>query len=160
MAVWKHFNQWKYEIFDLDIDPDELREFAEIASLWRQKRAGRLLPSLRDFSFEDFVGWHGKIMMCDISYDPFDYSFRLVGVDIVARIGADYTGRRYSEIVAEGVDAADDFKFYEMMCREKLIARVSGDLRWVDREHTSATFVEFPLSDDGETTTHMLTAMI
>ena len=54
----------------------------------------------------------------------------------------------------------EDFEFYEMTSRQMLISRVSGDLSRADRQHTSAIFAEFPLSDTGKMATHLLTAMI
>ena len=158
--MWRVADNWRYEYFERDIGPETLPGFEDILKLWRGKCSGRAAPMLSDFSFYDFIGWHGRIMMADISYDPFDYRFRLVGVDVVARLGADYTGRRYSEVACDGINPIDDFEFYEMTARRMLISRVSGDLGWTGREHSSATFVDFPLSDDGRTTTHFLTAMI
>jgi hypothetical protein len=160
VTVWKKRENWLYEIFERDVDPDTLPGFEDIVRLWQGKRGDRPAPVLADFGFYDFVGWHGKIIIVDVSYDPFDYRFRLVGVDVADRLGADYTGRLYSELVAGGVNPIEDFEFYEMTSRQMLISRVSGNLDWVDRRHTSATFVEFPLSDNGKMATHLLTAMI
>lgn len=160
MTVWKKRENWLYEIFERDVDPDELPGFEDIVRLWQGKRGDRPAPVLVDFDFYDFAGWHGKIIITDVSYDPFDFRFRLFGVDVADRLGADYTGRLYSELVADGVNPIEDFEFYEMTSRKMLISRVSGNLNWADRRHISATFVEFPLSDNGEMATHLLTAMI
>jgi len=159
-TVWKAADNWLYEYFDRDVGPEALPGFEDILHLWRGKCAGRPVPALADFEFYDFTGWHGCIMMTDIFYDPFDYRFRLVGVDVVARLGADYTGRLYSEVVCDGVNPINDFEFYEMTAHKMLISRVSGDLGWTGREYSTATFVDFPLSDNGRMATHFLTAMI
>jgi len=62
--------------------------------------------------------------------------------------------------VNSGEEPAEDMEFYEMTSRKMLITRDSGPLFKLQRPHVSATFVEFPLSDTGEMTTHILTAMI
>jgi hypothetical protein len=160
VAVWKKRENWLYEIFERDVKPDALPGFQDIVRLWQGKCGDRPAPALADFDFYDFVGWHGKIIINDVSYDPFDYRFRLVGVDVADRLGADYTGRYYSELVADGINPIEDFEFYEMTSRQMLISRVSGDLSWTDRRYTGATFVEFPLSDNGKMATHLLAAMI
>jgi len=160
MTVWKRTDDWLYEYFERDIAPDALPGFEDIVMLWQSRRGGRPAPALADFDFYDFKGWHGRIVLEDVFYEPFDYRFRLVGVDVTNRLGADYTGRLYSEVVAGGVNPIDDFEFYEMTCREMLISRVSGDLGWTNRQYTSAVFTEFPLSDNGRMATHLLTAMI
>ncbi len=51
-------------------------------------------------------------------------------------------------------------EFYEMICRQMLITRQSGTLNFKGREHVQATFVEFPLSDDGQKATQTLEALI
>ena len=51
-------------------------------------------------------------------------------------------------------------EFYEMTCSRMLISRTSGGLNVKGREHIKATFVEFPLSDDGQRATHTLEALI
>ena len=63
-------------------------------------------------------------------------------------------------MAADGVNPIDDFEFYEMTARNMLISRVSGDLGWTGRDYSRATFVDFPLSDNGRMATHFLTAMI
>jgi len=73
---------------------------------------------------------------------------------------ADHTGKLFSELVETGREPVEDLEFYEMVARKMLITRFSGQFYWLRRPHTSATFVEFPLSDDGETMTHFLEAMI
>ncbi len=45
-------------------------------------------------------------------------------------------------------------EFYEMICRQMLFARTSGPVNLKGREHIQATFVDFPLSDDGLRATH------
>jgi hypothetical protein len=47
-----------------------------------------------------------------------------------------------------------------MTSRKLLISRLSGDLRWAGQKYVSVTFIDFPLSDDGEKGTHILTAML
>lgn len=160
MAVWKKSKDWKYEIFERDVEPEMLPGFEDLVRLWRARRDDRPVPAWSDFDFRDFAGWHGRIVVQEVFHDPFDMRYRLFGETVAERYRADFTGRLLSELVESGQEPAEDMVFYEMATREKLIARVSGELNWLHRPHVSSTFVEFPLSDNGETTTHLLAAMI
>jgi len=160
MAVWRKVKGWLYETFETDLEPDMLSGFENMVRLWQEKRGGRPAPAWADFDFHDFEGWHGRITLADVIYDPFDFRYRLVGTKVAERLNKDYTGKLYTEMVRDGMDPLDDFEFYEMTCRKLLISRLSGDLRWVGNKHVSVTFADFPLSDNGEKATKILTAML
>jgi hypothetical protein len=160
VALWKKYDGWTYEIFERDIGPEMLPGFEDLVRLWQEKRGDRRLPAWSDFDFFDFTGWHGRIAVSDVFYNPFDYRYRLFGEEVAARLRADYTGKLGSELLECGQEDAEDLEFYEMTSRKMLISRVSGRLDWLHRAHVSVTFVEFPLSDTGETTTHLVAAMI
>lgn len=160
MAVWKEIDSWKYEIFERDIGPERLTGFEGLVHLWNEKRGDRIVPAWRDFDFYDFVDWHGRIVVTDVFYDPFDYRCRLFGEEVAKRLQTDHTGKLGSELVKLSLEPTADMEFYEKACRQMLITRVSGELHWLDRPHVNATFVEFPLSDNGEMATHLLAAMI
>jgi hypothetical protein len=160
MAVWKEHDFWKYEMFERDIEPEMLPGFEDLVRLWRDKRGDRPMPAWSDFDFHDFVGWHGRIAMMEILFEPFDYRYRLFGEKISEQYRVDFTGKLGSELVDSDFERVEELEFYELVCRKMLISRVSGQLKQFRRPHVSATFVEFPLSDNGETTTHTVMAMI
>ncbi len=160
VAVWKEYDGWKYEVFERDIEPEMLPGFEDLVRLWRKKRGDRPAPAWSDFDFHDFAGWHGRIAVSDVFYDPFDYRYRLFGQKIAEQFKTDFTGKLGSELVDSGQEPPEDMEFYEMVCRKKLITRVSGQLNRHGRTHVNVTFVEFPLSDTGEMTTHTVMAMI
>ena len=118
------------------------------------------MPAWSDFNFHDFAGWHGRIAMMEIYFEPFDYLYRLFGEKISEQYKVDFTGKLGSELVDGGFERAEELEFYEIVCRKMLISRVSGQLKQFSRPHVSATFAEFPLSDNGEMTTHTVMAMI
>jgi hypothetical protein len=160
MTVWRKAKGWLYETFERDVDPEALPGCEDLVRLWQEKRGDRLVPAWADFNFHDFKGWHGRISLANVMYDPFDIHYKLVGLQMAARLRVDYTGKRYSEMAADGLDAVDDFEFYEMTSHKMLISRLSGDLLWNGLQPITATFVEFPLSDTGEKSTHLLSALL
>ncbi len=73
--------------------------------------------------------------------------------------GRNMTGVTGSDLAKIEVEDIASMEFNEMTCRQMLISRISGPLNYKGREHVEATFVEFPLSDDGLKATHTLEAL-
>ena len=98
-------------------------------------------------------------VITEISHDPFDYTCRLSGTLFDEVFGLKMTGMKGSELAKMRVEYPVTMEFYEMTCRQMLISRTSAPLNIKGREHIKATFVEFPLSDDGLRATHSFDAM-
>ena len=160
MAVWKEFEGWTYEYFDRDIEPATLPGFEDLVRLWQVKRGDRAVPSWPDFDFYDFKGWHGRISVYDISYDPFEYTCRLSGTMVDGVFDRTMTGVTGSELAEMSLEHPAAMEFYEMTCRRMLISRTSGPFDFEDRDQIQASFVEFPLSDDGQRATQTLEALV
>ncbi len=160
MAIWKKFDGWTYEYFDRDIDPAALPGFEDLVRLWQDKRGERSVPAWSDFDFYDFKGWHGRICVYDISYDPFDYICRLSGTVVDGVYDQTMTGTKGSELTELRVVDFEDMEFFEINCRQMRISRSFGPLNFKGRQHIHATFLELPLSDDGLMATHTMEALI
>ena len=160
MTIWREFEGWTYEHLDRDIEPEALPGFEGLVRLWQGKRAGRAVPAWSDFDFYDFKGWHSRMGVYEIFYEPFDYACRLSGTGLDGVFDRTMTGVKGSELAEIRVEHPATMSFYEMACSQMLISRTSGALNVKGREHVRATFVEFPLSDDGERATHTLEALI
>ena len=156
MAIWKETEGWTYEYFDRDIEPATLPGFEDMARLWQERRGDRVVPSWSDFDFYDFKDWHSRLAVIDISYNPFDFTWRLSGSEIDGVYKRTMTGAKRSELTELRLEESETMKFYEMTSSHMLIARTSGPINLKGREHVHATFVEFPLSDDGLKATHTL----
>ena len=160
MTVWKEIEGWTYEHFDRGIEPAVLPGFEDLVRLWQDRRGDRAVPAWSDFDFYDFKGWHGRLSVYDIAYDPFDYTSRLSGTVVDVAYDRTMTGVTGSELEEMRVEHPAAMEFYEMTCRRMLISRQSGSLNFKDRKHIQASFVELPLSDDGQRATHTLEALI
>jgi len=159
MTIWKEFEGWIYEYFDRDIEPAALPGYEDLVRLWQSKRGDRVVPSWSDFDFYNFKGWHGRLSVYDISYDPFDYTWRLSGTEVDVAYDQTLTGVTGSDLAEMRVEHPATMEFYEMTCRQMLISRQLGSLNFKGREHIQVTFVEFPLSVDGLRATQTLEAM-
>ncbi len=160
MAIWREFEGWTYEYLDRDVEPKALPGFEDLVRLWQDKRGDRVVPSWSDFDFYDFKGWHSRIGVYEISYDPFDYICRLSGTEVEEIYEQSMTGTKGSELAEMRVEFPVAMEFYEMTCRQMLIGRTSGPVNLTGREHIQATFVDFPLSDDGQRITHSLEGLV
>ncbi len=160
MAIWMEFERWTYEYFDRDIEPETLPGVEDLVRLWQDRRGGRVVPTWSDFDFYDFKGWHDRISVYEISYDPFDFVCRLSGTVVDEVFGRSMTGAKGSELAKVRVEQPITIEFYEMTCSQMLIARTSAPVNLKGREHVQAIFVMFPLSDDGLRATHTLEALV
>jgi hypothetical protein len=66
---------------------------------WLGKKGDRLFPSRRDFDpMVEITQLARNIMLLDVSHDPLDFRYRLIGSAVREHLGSDWTGRRWSEI--------------------------------------------------------------
>ena len=160
MSIWREFPGWTYEYLDRDIDPDALPGFEDLVRLWKGKTGDQGVPAWSDFDFCDFRGWHSKLALYEISYEPFDYTCRLSGSEFDWLYDQNMTGVKGSELSHLRVEHPETMEFFEMACRQMFITHTTGGLNLKGHEHVQISFVEFPLSDGGEGATHTLEAFI
>lgn len=158
MSIWRKLPNWTYEYLERDVEPEALPGFEDLVRLWKEKRGGRPVPAWSDYDFSDLKGWHSKIAMYEISYDPFDYTCKLSGTEFDWLYDRNMTGIMGSDLSSLRVENPETMEFYEMACRQMYITRTTGGLNLKGREHVQITFVEFPLSGGGDKATHTLEA--
>jgi len=66
---------------------------------WSGRKGGRPFPSRRDFDpMVEIPRLARSMMLLDVSHDPLDFRYRLIGTSVREHLGGDLTGRRWSEI--------------------------------------------------------------
>jgi hypothetical protein len=65
---------------------------------WSGKRRGRRMPARPDIDPVEVPRLLSNLMLVSVAGDPPRFGFRLVGTEIVARYGAELTGRDLDEI--------------------------------------------------------------
>lgn len=73
----------------LEVCSDPIRD---LFLLWQKKKGSDLLPSREAFDVLEFRPWMGRIVLFDVTHDPLIIRYRLVGTQLVAAFGADFTG--------------------------------------------------------------------
>lgn len=155
MTFWGNIQGFECHYFEALEDSPLLEPFASLVSVWRSKFDGKRIPKWSDFDFTDFRGWHSRLAIFDISYEPFDYIIRLSGEEFNSIAGRNMKGVTRNDLMAIAVEDILTDKFYEKASTEMLIAYQKG-INVVDREHLAVEFLELPLSDNGLHATHSI----
>ncbi len=71
-------------------------------SYWESKRGSRLMPARRDLDPIDIPDLLAFVVLTDVTHDPLDFRYRLVGTGVVARSADDYTGMRLADLPGKG----------------------------------------------------------
>jgi len=149
MAIWKRALGWTYQVFDADTPAREIAPFDSLVELWQSRFRGEHLPAWRDFSFDNFYGWHGWLRVGDfVPGRTDDFVYRLWGTHSVDFYGVDLTGKRMSELDF-GFDD-DDRELLTLLATEKMMTLASGPVFWQERNHLQVSVLKLPLADDGQ----------
>jgi len=138
---------WRYGRLDLSTQAAAFGPFAEIVTLWRDRRGpGDGLPDRADFDFFDFRGWWGRIAIATIEKEPFDVRFVLWGTSLAEWWGVDYTNKRLGEhsVTPEAWEQVEQ-PYFENMVRDPFIGVVSGYLDQHGRPSLKVIGVDLPL---------------
>ena len=65
---------------------------------WERQRGGKAMPSREEIDPLDIPSLLPQVYLVNVSYDPIDFQYRLIGTDIVDHSTADYTGRRLRDL--------------------------------------------------------------
>lgn len=151
-------DNWKYYRYDLDEPVSDFPHFESLWQCWQTRRTDGKLPAWRDFDFDDFRGWYGFLIVYDVLHNPFDLKYRMFGTEMVEMYKAEYTGKTIRENNFE-IEDNQDLDHFEGLYNQRKVGASTGPIYWDDRHWRCLSFLDLPLSDDGNTITHFLTAM-
>ena len=72
-----------------------------LLAYWEERRGDRLIPALKSIEPDDIRALLPIIYMVDVSLEPLDLAYRLLGSDIVSRSQGDYTGQRLRDLPSQ-----------------------------------------------------------
>ncbi|MBT5109235.1 MAG: PAS domain-containing protein [Rhodospirillaceae bacterium] len=145
----------------MDHDDDPAPEFldgcaAEISKLfhyWNSLRNGRRMPARSDMDPLDIPRLLRYIQLIDVSLDPLEFRYRLVGTRLVDRLGVELTGKQVGNIDS----ILDDYREVVSQQTYKYSqARLTNPKEDDKVEET----VYLPFSDDGETVNIIMVCII
>jgi hypothetical protein len=140
--------------------PDGIGKILEFYQIWQRKYSQDYLPSWKDFSIGDFVGWHSnmRLIKCGEKFDKKDE------VKIVGEKFKEYWGKKsLSELIREGYPVSPatvkKFKEYLECLYANHYAICKGTLPGLDISVRPIWFIDLPLSKNGVDITHVLGAI-
>ena len=134
-----------------------------LRAYWEGKRAGRAMPRRSDISpsqLREHLGW---VMILEVMPGAKDFRYRLIGTLVTEYFSADATGKTVMDAFTEsqGADTAKAINYlFHRVAKEKIVIRVTGAANWLDVGMEEFESVYLPLSDDGETVSHILHAFV
>jgi hypothetical protein len=125
---------------------------------WRARADARAMPARRDIDPADFVALLSAVALVDVLYDPLRFRYRLVGTQIVERLGREMSGRWVSEIPRPQLREAT-MRDYELVVRQRAAVLDHGDDIY-DTRRIRYEILRLPLSEDGVLINMILTAAV
>ena len=115
---------------------------------WERLRAGRPMPSREDIEPLDIAPLLPHVYLVNISYDPLDFRYRLIGTKIVEHSLADYTGRSLREL-PEQHPPSQVWALFNQAIEER--RPVCTRIPYLHIPGRSVEKLAAPLSSDGQT---------
>jgi hypothetical protein len=150
-------------LYDLDADLEtsiRSSRILEFHRYWREKRAGREMPSRADLDPLDFRYVLGDVVVCDVSYDPPRFRYRLHGSNLVQRDGIDMTGKWLHERPAPEYSAIVERGWRMVVSERKLLLGNRLHLMAFDGRMRRYETIVLPLSSDGRIIDTLITAQV
>lgn len=121
---------------------------------WCLKKGNKVFPSRQDISPEEMKPYLANAMLIDVSYEPFDFVFRVYGTEIVRATGKEQTGKSVLSLEPPEF-AALVFSHYLEAVKERRPC-LHGIIFAPHRYHR----LTLPLSSDGQTIDKLLAISI
>lgn len=144
-------SDWNVSRLNLEEAPGGFPGISSITTLhgfWAGKFRDGRLPSRADFPIEELRPWIGDISLVDVEHAPRRFRWRLIGTNIVTRMGRDSTGRWFDELYT-GEILAGYVAAYSAAVDRRAPVFYRGDLEFVGRDYLGFDSVHLPLSDEG-----------
>ncbi|NBB83533.1 MAG: PAS domain-containing protein [Alphaproteobacteria bacterium] len=136
----------------MNFDPDRLetRQIRAAYDYWRAKCGDNGLPRRGDVDPAEIIGLLPHTLLVDVSHDPLDFSFRLVGTEVVRRYGKEFTGKRLTDLDLDGLNR-QIFEEYALTVQRRTPEYFVDEYVMANGKVMHFERILMPLSDDGET---------
>src|SRR5579862_1934164 len=139
------------DLFKIDRDLQfEDSRLHDLVRYWESKRQGRRLPSRLQIDPLEMRPFIGDIFMLDVIGAPQRFRYRLIGTNIVLKVGRDSTGK-FQEDAYAPEHADQNNRHYRSICASRAPTRNFGVLHWVGRDYLKYEIANLPLAGDGDT---------
>jgi len=143
---------WKYRIYPGDLPAAQFGCFESLVVLWRSKIQNGNYPTWRDFKFEEFEQWWGRLSLADIRNDPLDLEFILWGTKLTDWWGIDFTKKKMSMSYERRQENWEHYEgqYFRSLIDHGGIGMVGGTLIILDRDFVTVQGIDLLLMKDGK----------
>ena len=120
------------------------QKLSALQALWEQKRAERAMPRRNEFSVTELRPWLGHLALIDLGEK--DDTFRLCGINLFQRFGADVTGFSTRDLRVENGRFLRDCI---ARMRKTALPSPSNHAQIIHGENVTFDELALPLADDG-----------
>lgn len=139
-------------------DMDALTEpLPSFLAYWERKRAGRLMPAPSDIVPAEIPRLLPYLTIADVTYEPLDFRYRLVGTRLVDMAGADRTGVSLRE-GHSGRHLEERLEALRTALQSPAPLALAGRFDWLGRDYRRFECIQLPLSEDGERVSRIVAA--
>lgn len=148
-------------IFDFDYkvtdyllkDPiPDLVEFREPLRIWNKARGNKIMPEWKDFSFENWVGWHASMCVTDILPEPTRQVEIIMGEFYRAQFGRisqlDISQYKFNIIEKENNFETEYREYAERQYNKGFICLFSGIIPKEGASLKKVKILDLPLTDE------------
>jgi hypothetical protein len=142
---------WSYRCYPHDLPAEQFASFESFINLWRGKILNNTLPCWRDFKFEEFEEWWGRLSLARIKHDPMDLEFILWGTKITNWWGVDYTKKNMSDAYEGRQENWDRYenRYFQSLIDHRAIGISGGPLILLNRPYINVQCVDVLLMENG-----------
>jgi len=123
------------------------QRLARLYAYWLEKRGARAAPSRADLDPGEIPDLLPILNLIEVSWEPLGFRHRLVGAELIQRLGRNARGKEVGEDLY-GEAAAEIFHTLKTLATENRPYRRRARLDWNGRKWLTLEAVELPLVDD------------
>jgi len=140
---------------ELDIDCDRYPEISRALAYWREKKGDRALPARGDIDPLDLTAYLPRVMMAEVSYEPLEFRYRVVGTGVFKMHGEELTRKRARDLQPPEFGALIHSHYCAVIARRVPLLHVIQ----LDTDETTTSYARIilPLAGDGMTIDRLLT---
>jgi hypothetical protein len=142
--------------------PDIIRTSTKVLQFyefWRSRCKAEALPKKSDMDPVDMGPFLANIVLTEVSYDPLDFKYRIIGEELISRLG-NLTGKRVREMALINVSSSA-YQNYCAVAETKRAQFLEGEAVTAskkDRPYLMSR-VHCPLSSDGQIVDYIISCL-
>ena len=117
---------------------------------WESKRGRRRMPARRDLDPLEIPELLPFVILTDVTHDPLDLRYRLIGTAVVDRCARDYTGLRLRALPGKGPGSVVWDLRAKAVQEGRPVSREDAPYVGPSKEAGRVRDLHLPLSNDGE----------